>query len=78
MQTNHESLPHHTTSPWYYIKCAQCQNVMCKPLHQKCEANELLTCPEEIIEEMQVRPLLLGDGAHPSIMWFVKPYPSNI
>ena len=47
-------------------------------LHQKCEANELLTCPEEIIEEMQVRPLLLGDGAHPSIMWFVKPYPSNI
>ena len=27
---------------------------------------------------MRVRPLLLGDGAYLSIMWLVKPYPSNI
>ena len=47
-------------------------------LYQKCEANELLTRPEKIIEEMRVRPLLLGDGAFPSTMWLVKPYPSNI
>ena len=43
-------------------------------LYQKCEANELLTRPEKIIEEMRVRPLLLGDGAFPSTMWLVKPY----
>ena len=34
-------------------------------LYQKCEANELLTRPEKIIEEMRVRPLLLGDGGFP-------------
>ena len=47
-------------------------------LYRKYEANELLTRPEKIIEEMHVTPLLLGDGAYPSTMWFVKPYPSNI
>ena len=43
-------------------------------LYQKCEANELLTRSEKIIEEMRVRPLLLGDGAYPSTTWLVKPY----
>ena len=47
-------------------------------LYRKYEANELLTRPEKIIEEMHVTPLLLGDGAYPSTTWFVKPYPSNI
>ena len=46
-------------------------------LYQKCETNELLTRPEKIIEEMRVRPLLLGDGAYPSTAWLVKPYPTN-
>ena len=36
------------------------------PFYQKCEATELLTRPEKIIEEMRVRPLLLGGGAYPS------------
>ena len=49
-----------------------------RTLYQKCEANELLTRPEKIIEEMRVRPLLLGDGDYPSTTWLVKPYPSNI
>ena len=39
---------------------------------------ELLTRPEKIIEEMRLRPLLLGDGAYSSTTWLVKPYPSNI
>ena len=47
-------------------------------LYQKCEANELLTRPEKIIEEMHVRPLLSEDGAYPSTTWLVKPYLSNI
>ena len=47
-------------------------------LYQKCEANELLTHPEKIMEEMRVRPFLLGDRAYPSTTWLVKPYPSNI
>ena len=47
-------------------------------LYQKCEANELLTRPEKIIEEMRVRPLLLTEGVYPSITWLVKLYSSNI
>ena len=47
-------------------------------LHQKCEANELHTHPEKIIEEMCVRASLLGDGPYPSTTCLVKPYPSNI
>ena len=47
-------------------------------LYQKCEADELLTHPEKIIEEMHVRLLLLEDGAYSSTTWLVKPYPSNI
>ena len=30
-------------------------------LYQKCEANELLTHPEKIIEEMRIRALLLKE-----------------
>ena len=47
-------------------------------LYQICEANELLTRSEKIIEEMRVKPLPLGDGAYPSATWLVKLYPSNI
>ena len=57
---------------------AQARMLRASTLYQKCEANELLTRPEKIIEEMRVRPLLLVDGAFPSTMWLVKPYPSNI
>ena len=46
-------------------------------LYKKCEANELLSRPEQIIEEMHVRPLLLEDGAYSSTTWLVKPYSSN-
>ena len=46
--------------------------------YRKCEANELFTRPEKMIEEILVRPLVLGDGAYPSATWLVKPYPSNI
>ena len=47
-------------------------------LYQICEADELLTRPEKIIEGMRVRLLLLEDGAYFSTTWLVKPYPSNI
>ena len=34
-------------------------------LYQKCEANELLTHQEKIIEGMRIRPLLLKEGVSP-------------
>ena len=42
-------------------------------LYQKCEANELLTHPEKIIEEMRIRLFLLEEGDSPLTTLLVKP-----
>ena len=41
-------------------------------------ADLILTRPTDVIDDHQIRPFLLGDGAYPSLSWLVKPYPQNI
>ena len=38
------------------------------------ENGEILTKPEDVIENSRVRPLVLGDGACPLLPWLIKPY----
>ena len=38
----------------------------------------ILSSPVDIIQNRRIRPLLIGDGAYPSTMWQIKPYPLNI
>ena len=35
---------------------------------------EILTKPEDVIENSRVTPLVLGDEAYPLLPWLIKPY----
>ena len=43
-------------------------------LYTQAENGEILTKPEDVIENSRVRPLVLGDGAYPLLPWLLKPY----
>ena len=43
-------------------------------LYKQAETGEILTKPEDVIENSRVRPLVLGDGAYPLFPWLIKPY----
>ena len=43
-------------------------------LFLRVEQNEILKPPEEIIGNLRVPSLLLGDGQYPLCKWFLKPY----
>ena len=47
-------------------------------LHQDAEANIILRKPTDVIENKEVHPLLISDGAYPSTSWQLKPYPFTI
>ena len=38
------------------------------------ENGEILTKPEDVIENSRVTPLVLGDEAYPLLPWLIKPY----
>ena len=44
-------------------------------IFEKIRSNEILQYPEEIIENVRVKPLMLGDGAYPLSTYVMKPYP---
>lgn len=47
----------------------------CSSLYRRAENRIILNEPLKNINGIQVRPLLLGDGAYPLSSWLVKPYP---
>lgn len=40
----------------------------------RCENGEFLATPKDVIEQVTVRPLIIGDSAYPLSEWLIKPY----
>lgn len=39
------------------------------------EANEVLNMPVKVVQNMNIHPIILRDGAYPASTWLLKPYP---
>ena len=44
-------------------------------IFQKVENREIFQYPEEIVENIRIKPLILADGAYPLSSYLMKPYP---
>ena len=53
--------------------CHDARNFRNTSLYTQAENGEILTKPEDVIENSRVRPLVLGDGAYPLLTWLIKP-----
>ena len=47
-------------------------------LYQNDEGNMILNKPTDVIENKEVRPLLISYGAYQATSWKLKPYPFTI
>ena len=43
-------------------------------VYQRCENNEILSGPIDVVNGVKVRPLIIGDSAYPLADWLIKPY----
>ena len=52
--------------------CHDARNFRNTSLYTQAENGEILTKPEDVIENSRFRPLLVGDGAYPLLPWLIK------
>ena len=43
-------------------------------IFRRCENGEYLSAPKDVIEQIVIRPLIIGDSAYPLSDWLIKPY----
>ena len=54
--------------------CHDARNLRNSSLFRRAENQEILTKPIDVIDNSEIRPLVLGDGAYPLLSWLITPH----